>query len=309
MATATKRRPKAHATEDKAPRLTTVESTAKLIVDAIDSGDTVPWSKGWVIDGVWPTNPVTGTIYKGINPMILGIMQAARGYSSPYWVTFKQMVAKGAKFNQDAKGTGVPVVYWNKIVKPDPDNPDKMKAFGFWKGYTVFNLDLIDGIELPVVERPEPFTLDEALLSLQKGYEGGPSIRHIESAQAYYTPALHQITLPNVEQFLSSLDYGNTLSHELCHSTGHESLLDRKLVGWNCQQDYAKEELVAEIGSVMVLQMLGLEVNLPKSAEYVRGWRKAIHDDPNIIISASSKAFHAASMVTGFNQNTEEVAA
>jgi antirestriction protein ArdC len=308
MTTATKRRPKAHATE-KPERLSIEESTAAMLVKAIDEDDTVPWSKGWTIDGIWPMNPVTGTIYKGINPMILGIMQAARNYQSPYWVTFKQMVAKGAKFNQDAKGTGVPVVYWNSMVKPDKDDPEKMKRFGFWRGYTVFNLDLIDGIELPPVEKRDPITLDEALITLREGYEGGPTIRHIPSAQAYYTPSLHQITLPTLEQFLSSLEYGHTLAHELCHSTGHEDLLKRNLVGWNCQQDYAKEELVAEIGAVMVLQMLGLDFNLQKSAEYVRGWRTAIHDDPKIIISAASKAFHAASMVTGFNQSTEEVAA
>lgn len=305
MATATKRKPRAKAAHTET-RMSVAETTAALIVKAIDDGDTLPWSKGWTVEGIWPSNPVTGTVYKGINPIILGIMQGTRGYSSPYWVTFKQMIGKGAKFNRDAKGTGVPVVYWNRMVKPDPDNPDKVKAFGFWKGYTVFNVDLIDGIELPETGHRVPITLDDALTTLQAGYAGGPTIRNIPSAQAYYTPALHQITLPTLEQFLSPLAYGETIAHELCHSTGHESLLNRNLKGWNCRQDYAKEELVAEIGAVMVLQMLGLDVDIPRAADYVRGWRTAIHDDPNIILSAASKAYHAAALVTGINHDTKE---
>ena len=304
MMTATKRRPKAEreATDHK----TAAERMAQLVIDAIDRGDTVPWQKGWVVDGIWPSNPISGTVYKGINPLMLGLYAAADGWESPYWVTFKQMVAKGGKFNRDAKGLGRPVVFWNQIVKPDPDDADKRRKFGFWRVYSVFNVDIVDGLTLPEQEKREPVALNDALKGLQQGYEGGPKIRHLPSAQAYYMSSLHQITLPTVDQFLSTEAYAETLSHELCHSTGHESLLDRNMVGWNCRQDYAKEELVAEIGSAMVLQMLGLDVDVPRTADYVAGWRKAIHDDPNALLSAASKAYRAACVVTGFNDTKED---
>jgi antirestriction protein ArdC len=287
-------------------------TTVALITDYIEANDTLPWQKGWVTDGIWPSNPVTGTVYKGINSVLLGIMQEVRGYSSPYWVTYKQMQAAKASFRADgiATGQGLPVVYWNQIIRPDEKDPDKVKRFGYYKGWTVFNLDLIEGIATPCGVTREPITLDDALLTLQKGYDGGPKIRHIPSAQAYYTPATHVITLPEVSQFTSPLAYGETLSHELCHSTGHESLLDRKLVGWNCQQDYAKEELVAEIGAAIVMQHLGLEPEIKRMADYVNGWKKAITDDPKMLVSAGSKAQHAANMVLGIAEpDTKEVAA
>lgn len=278
------------------------------ILHYIDTEGTVPWSKGWVTDGIFPSNPVSGWEYRGINNILLGIYQQIRGYSTPYYCTVKQMASKGGKFIADAKGQGLPVLFWSRITKEDKDT-GKTKTFGFWKGYTVFSLDLMEGITTPSSDRPEPFTPSEAVASLEAGYTGGPTIRWIDSAQAYYTPSLHQITLPKREQFTSEIAYAETLSHELCHSTGHESLMDRDLKGWACQQDYAKEELVAEIGAAITMQRMGLQPEMRSMAAYVKGWRNKISDDPKLIVSAASKADHASRMVLGITADTKEEAA
>lgn len=277
------------------------------ILHYIDTEGTVPWAKGWVTDGLWPSNPVSGWEYRGINHILLGIYQQIRGYSTPYYCTVKQMISKGGSFRTDAKGQGLPVLFWSRITKEDKDT-GKTKTFGFWKGYTVFSLDLMEGITTPSSDRPEPFTPSEAVTALEAGYAGGPSIRWIDSAQAYYTPSLHQITLPKREQFTSEIGYAETLSHELCHSTGHESLLSRDLKGWACQQDYAKEELVAEIGAAITLQRMGLKPEMRSMAAYVKGWRDKISDDPKLIVSAASKADHASRMVLGITDTKEEAA-
>ena len=282
-------------------------SISAEILRYIDEHDTVPWAKGWVTDGIWPSNPLSGTEYKGINHILLGIYQQIRGYSTPYFCTFRQMVKAGGTFSGDAKGQGLPVVKWNPIVREDEETGEK-KAFGFWKAYTVFSLDLMEGITTPSSDRPEPFTPSKAVKQLDRGYENGPSIRWIDSAQAYYTPATDQITLPKHEQFVSEIAYAETISHELCHSTGHESRLDRKLAGWNRTDEYAKEELVAEIGAAIVMQRMGLEPPLRNMASYVKGWRDRISDDPKLIVSAASKADHAARMVLGITDTKEEAA-
>lgn len=277
------------------------------ILHYIDSNGTVPWAKGWVTDGLWPSNPISGTEYRGINHILLGIYQQMRGYSTPYFCTVKQMISKGGKFVVDAKGQGLPVVVWKPVVREDKATGE-VKRWGFWKGYTVFSLDLMEGIATPSSDRPEPFTPSEAVKSLDAGYEGGPSIRWIESAQAYYTPATDEITLPLHSQFVSEIAYAETISHELCHSTGHSKRLDRDLKGWNCQQDYAKEELVAEIGAAIVMQRLGLEPEMRGMASYVKGWRDKISDDPKLIVSAASKADHASRMVLGITDTKEQAA-
>lgn len=282
------------------------EHMAQEFLRYIDTNGTVPWAQGWVTDGVFPANPTTGAEYKGINSIILGIYQAARGYSTPYFCTFRQMTQAGGEFVKDAKGQGLPVVVWKPIVKEDDEG--NVKRYGFWRSYTVFSVDLMEGIATPCSDRPEPFTPGEAVSRLESGYVNGPSIRWIESAQAYYTPATDQITLPNRGQFISELAYAETLAHELSHSTGHESRLNRDLKGFGCKQDYAKEELVAEISAAIVMQRMGLEPNIPAMADYVNGWRKAISTDPKIVLSAASKADRAARMVMGITDTKEEAA-
>lgn len=158
----------------------------------IDTNNTLPWMKGWVTDGIFPSNPVSGTEYRGINSMLLGLYQQARGYSTPYFCTFRQMVAAGGSFIGDAKGQGLPVVYWNRIVRED-DKTGEKKAFGFWKGYTVFSLDLMEGIATPRSDRPV-ITISDAVAGLESATSvarrSGGSSQHRRTTRRAQTRSL-----------------------------------------------------------------------------------------------------------------------
>ena len=278
----------------------------------IEENNTLPWLKGWTTDGIFPCNLNSKHTYQGINALLLGMMGTMRGYSTPYYLTIGQMNKMGGKFKDwegDAKDNGLPIVFW-KPLKVEDRVTGKDKMIFFLKGWTVWNIAHMEGIEVPVVER-EPVVLSDALAALRHGYEGGPSIVETLSAQAYYTPSLHQVTIPSLSQFISEMAWGETMAHELIHSTGHPDLENRFEKGYvGGHEAYAKEELVAEIGAAIVLQRLGLEPEMQRMADYVKGWGSKIKDDPRMLISAANKADKAANRVLGIEvAHYEEAAA
>jgi antirestriction protein ArdC len=119
-------------------------------------------------------------------------------------------------------------------------------------------------------------------------------IRHGDETRAFYTVNFDFINMPKIGQFNNSESYYNTLLHELTHWTGHKSRCDRELKGSFGSESYGKEELVAEIGSAIMSHEFKLS-GIEQSASYCENWLKAIHENNNIIFSASTKADEAVS--------------
>ena len=142
-------------------------------------------------------------------------------------------------------------------------------------------------------------------------YTSKPEIYHAGGDEAYYRPLTDTIHIPRREQFERPEDYAYTLAHELVHSTSHESRLNRKAEQGFApfgSASYAEEELVADIGAQMVLSDLGVATDMENSASYLRGWLKALSDDPSMIIKASSKAQKAADYMLGIKHETPATA-
>jgi antirestriction protein ArdC len=167
--------------------------------------------------------------------------------------------------------------------------------------YLVFNAEQVDGAVVPATETRthQPIAEAEAMAA---GYlaptPGGPVLRHVAADGAFYAPAFDTIQLPPPEAFKSGEHYYLTLAHEMVHSTGHKSRLNR-LDGAVARQggSYAREELVAEIGAAMLAAHVGIESDglIADSAAYIRHWRDTIAKDNGLVISAASraeKAFH-----------------
>ena len=194
----------------------------------------------------------------------------------------------------------------------DTKHPGQMKRVPMLKTFPVFNLDQIDGLEYvrPEVEEREPSGFHDWL---RPQYVEPPAFHQVESERAYYSPASDLVVVPAAWQFTSEVAEIETIAHEYVHSTGHPSRLGRFDLSWMERQDYAKEELVAEIGAAMLMQQYGVDPNVPMMADYVRGWQRAISDDPSLIVSAAQKAQKAVDRITGYvyveEQATEEVAA
>lgn len=203
-----------------------------------------------------------------------------RGYASPYWLTFRQTAELGGTIRKGEKGTLV--VFWKMLKVKDQDQPDGTKNVPLLRHYFVFNLDQCDGVTLPPrfqVEAREPVEVTSAMRGILDGYDDGPAVCHVLGERAYYSPADDRITLPTLEQFASSEGFASVALHELTHSTGHASRLDRFERNGEPQhfgdERYAREELVAEMGSAMLAAIHGIEMSFDQSAAYIASWLRA----------------------------------
>jgi antirestriction protein ArdC len=281
---------------------------ATEIAAYIEQENTLPWLKPWSSHGVFPTNLQTKHEYRGINALLLGMFMGARDYEYPYFLTINGMNKMGGKFKdwEVAKEQGLPIVFWKMMVGEDRVTGEP-KKFPLLRGWTVYNVALMDGIELP--ERPPAIVVGGGIANMEANYPNPPKIQHEPSTQAYYSPLFDQITLPLQSQFTSELGYGETKAHELVHSTGHKSRFARFDDKSNPHEAYAKEELVAEIGAAIMLQRLGYKPEMQRMADYVRGWGSRIKDDPTMLISAANKADKAVNMILGIAEEKYEEAA
>jgi antirestriction protein ArdC len=278
------------------PKKSTAEIVTSRILEIIETTGSLPWLKPWMSvagNGSAPRNFITGKAYQGINALLLFSVQQVTGYSSPYWLTFKQAQDKGGCVRRGEKGT--PVVYYN-FVEVDDDETGDEKKIPFLKHSTVFNLAQVDGVEIPTVETAtaeaptfNPIEAAEAILA------GAPlpQINH-GGNHAYYSPRLDYIQMPKIEQFKGEAEYYNTLFHEVSHSSGHASRLARKGVTESTyfgSHEYSKEELIAEITAASLSHEAGLFESIDRnSAAYVKSWAKALKDDKNMIIQAAGAA-------------------
>lgn len=270
---------------------------------AIKNDDTVPWRKGWRCDGILPANFQSKRPYRGMNSLWLGMIQQARGYTTPYWSTYRAAEKSGGQVRKGEKSSIA--LLWKFLPVDDPKKPGEKKRVPMLKTFPVFNLDQIDGIDYvrPEVEEREPSGFPEWVRSQ---YTEPPAFQQIETDRAYYAPASDLVVVPASWQFTSEQAEIETIGHEYVHSTGHPSRLARFDLTWQERQDYAKEELVAEIGAAMLMQQYGVDPNVPMMASYVQGWQRAISDDPSLIVSAAQRAQKACDRITGY-QYVEEL--
>jgi len=270
-----------------------------LVVAQLENG-IVPWRRPWNTAGVMPTSLTSGKEYRGINALILAICGAE--YSRPLWVTYKQAQALGGTVRKGEKS--LPVVYWSRFVKENAEG-EIVKAGAFMKYYSVFNVAQCDGITIPAeydIER-EPVETLPALNDIVARYVNRPEIYYREQGRAYYNPASDSITLPPVSAFENAESHAYTLCHEMIHSTGHQSRLNRfaenETPAHFGDANYAREELVADIGAQILLSENGISYDMENSASYLAGWLKALKNDPSLIMSAAGKAQSAADRVQG----------
>ena len=212
-------------------------------------------------------------------------------------MTFKQAREMGAHVRKGEKGNLV--VYADRIRRTETnDNGEEQERdIPFMKGYTVFNVEQIDGLPAqfyaPAAPRLDPVQrIDHAeafFAALQA------DIRH-GGNQAYYTMAEDRVQMPPFETFRDAESYYATLAHECAHWTRHPSRLERDFgrKKWG-DEGYAMEELVAELASAFLAADLDLTPETrPDHAAYIASWLKVLKDDKRAIFTAASHAQRAA---------------
>jgi antirestriction protein ArdC len=190
------------------------------IVSLLERG-TVPWAKPWGGPQCAPKNLLNQKPYRGINAFVLG----AQGYSSPYWLTYRQAESVGGDVKKWQKAS--PCLYWNWVLTTDEESGEQEKI-PFVRYYSVFNLSQVEGIEPPKNDTPKREDLPiEAAQKIVEGMPQRPDMRHGIN-QAFYNPSQDFVALPHLNQFKTPEDYYSVCLHELCHATGHETRLARK---------------------------------------------------------------------------------
>ena len=255
---------------------------------------------------------MSGHVYKGVNTVNL----MAQGQSDPRWMTYKQAQKAGAQVRPGEKGTTVQ--YWkfeDRQPKLDSNGQpllddngkkvmqtvklDRPKAFFS----TVFNASQIDGLPEREIQEPSWDRHERAETILTNS---GASLHHDQANAAFYSPSRDEIHLPGRGQFDTADTYYAIALHELGHWTGHESRLDRDLSGPFGSESYAKEELRAEIASLMLGTELGIGHDPGQHAAYVGHWIKALEDDPREILRASRDAEQIMGYVLALEQEREQ---
>lgn len=260
------------------------------IIAQLEQG-VIPWRKPWIASGAAISHS-TGKPYSLLNQMLLG--------KPGEYATFKQITDEGGRVKKGAKAQLV--VFWKWIEQEDEETKEVQKI-PFLRYFNVFHLDDCEGIK-PKHTKPLPNTAqpDEAAEAIARDYLicSGVRLIHEEGNRAFYRPSTDSITLPLLTQFKDTAEYYSTLFHEMTHSTGHASRLNRltKVAAFG-SEEYSKEELVAEIGAAALVQHAGLETSssFRNSAAYIQNWLKALRDDKRLIVSAAGQAEKACNLI------------
>jgi len=286
------------------------------IVSELEQG-VRPWFKPWNAEHAAGriTRPLrfNGVPYQGINIIMLWSAAVAAGFAAPIWMTFRQAQEMGAHVRKGEKGNLV--VYADRIRRTETDEATGEEAereIPFMKGYTVFNVEQIEGLPqhfyAPAEKRLDPVQrIDHADAFFAAT---GADIRH-GGNQAYYAVGTDYVQMPPFETFRDAESYYATLAHECTHWTRHPSRLEREFgrKRWG-DEGYAMEELVAELGSAFLSADLDLTPE-PRAdhAAYIASWLKVLKNDKRAIFTAASHAQRAADFLTSLQESPEAEAA
>ena len=269
------------------------------VVKLLEAG-TVPWRRTWVAADA--RNLVSGKCYRGINAFLL----PCAGYTSPYWLTFKQAKALGGHVRKGEQGC--PVVFWNWVDRENAESGEA-ERIPFVRYYTSFNLEQCDGIpaeKIPAAEAFQPRSDASPIDSCERvvaGMQHPPTIQH-EGQRPSYHPPLDRVSIPATQWFESDQAYYATLFHELTHATGHANRLNRPGITDQSAafgtETYSKEELVAEMGAAFLCGHTGIENRtIDNSASYVAGWLRKLKNDSKLVVQAAAQAQKATDHILG----------
>lgn len=261
------------------------QSVTDQIISALEQG-VKPWECPWDASNALPTSLFTEKPYSGINTILLWGSMYERGFSSSHWITFKQARELGGNVRRGEKGTTITFYKpWKKI-----HDDGEEEVIPLLKTFTVFNFEQTENLPEPKptaiindIKRVE--RIDEAIQST------GIYIEH-RSSRAFYSPQYDVVNLPKFELFKTADDYYSTAWHELVHATGHKSRLDRKIRNRFGDEDYAFEELVAELGSAFCCASLGVDGEVQHDS-YIASWLEKLRGDKKFIFKAASQAAKA----------------
>lgn len=279
---------------------------------------------------------ISGRTYSGGNSFFLMFNTAEKGYKTPVYMTFKQAKEQNLHVKSGEKsvpifkwGLSIKDENGKRVSEEDynamsQEERATMDVRPFPKMFHVFNIDqtnleevnkkrydaIVARFQTPEqeVKDTEGMYVNEALDRMFEQKAWHANIQYDKPAdQAFYRPSTDTIVLPMKEQFKlgktpeevyhDGMEYYSTALHEMAHSTGHESRLDRKF-GAQGTDNYAHEELIAEMTSALVGSTMGFDRKiLENNANYLSGWLSRLRDKPETITTIMTDVGKASDMI------------
>ncbi|WP_328803026.1 ArdC family protein [Paenibacillus sp. An7] len=262
------------------------EIVTERILELLAAG-VVPWRRPWVVSGA--VNWISQRPYRGINTLLLPPGEYA---------TYKQITEAGGSV-KGAKSQIV--VFWRWLEKEDADTGEAEKI-PMLRYYRVFDIKDCKGIKSKRKEVSfdhDPIAEAEAIVDR---YADAPPIG-LASGRAYYMPSPDRVSVPPLQDYPKAEEYYSTLFHELIHSSGHQSRLNRPGIEEYAafgDENYSKEELIAEIGAAMLCATCGIDNStIENSAAYIQSWHRKLKNDPTLIVKAAGQAQKATDYILG----------
>jgi antirestriction protein ArdC len=287
------------------------------IITELESG-TIPWERSWRPFGPESAqNLATGRPYEGVlNQLNLLISKEIESFGPNLWLTYKQAEELGGHVKKGERGTTV--YFWrtlkakdNTEATEDPENQPKAKVIPMVKVYSVFNADQCEGVDkkLPTLVNTD----NDIILSAESIVNtylasDGPKLTSKLGLTPLYNWTTDSVEMPDIGQFKTSDSYYRSLFHELTHSTGHKTRLDRQPSKRFGDILYSKEELIAELGASFLAAECGIKPAIEHSAAYIEGWLKVLKNDRKLLVVSAAQASKAAKWVLGDRLNVKKAA-
>jgi len=288
--------------------------TDKIIADLEQGVRTwmKPWNAGNTGGRIMRPLRHNGVPYSGINILMLWAEAVSQGFAAPVWMTFRQAAELDAHVRKGEKGSLV--VYANAITRTEQDDKgeETEREIHYMKGYTVFNVEQIEGLPEQYYAKPEITTTPvERISHAEEFFRTTKADVRYRGDRAYYSADGDYIQMPVIEAFRDAESFYATLAHESAHWTKHPARLDRDFgrKQWG-DEGYAREELVAELSSAFLCADLGITPEVRDDhAAYIATWLTVLKNDKRAIFSAASHAQKAVDFLHGLSARQEAEAA
>lgn len=304
-------------------KLNVYEMVTDRILAELEKGN-IPWEKPWIRPtttyrgiriSVDPKTCAysrsTGKAYSLLNQMLLG--------KAGEWATYNQIAEAGGMVKKGEKSSVV--VFWKFVEskKVNAKGEEEIERIPMLRYYNVFHVEsqtdlptkvkkvesetiIVEGGKSALEQKWDAIEEADEVVRNYLAHSGVTYSEDIGGDRAFYRPLDDSITTPCKAQFKDPAEFYSTLFHEMTHSTGHASRLDRfsgKGSHSFGSENYSKEELVAELGASALVNFLGIEStkSFRNSVAYIQSWIKALRDDPKMIVTASGKAEKAVNYI------------
>ncbi|WEK43266.1 MAG: zincin-like metallopeptidase domain-containing protein [Candidatus Sphingomonas colombiensis] len=281
------------------PRTSLYDEVTRRIVTELEAGR-FPWVQPWGKNGGsgpgLPRNALTARPYSGVNVLILWGAVIEQGWPSQSWLTFRQALAAGGCVRKGEHGT---TIVYADLFTPEAEKAraretgGDARAIPFLKRFTVFNVAQCEGLRDGLAADPTPLPEREIVPVAESVIAASGVDFRIGGDKAFYMPSRDVVQVPPQPAFFDQINYYRTALHEICHASGHSSRLNRNLANAFGSKDYAREELIAEMGSAFLCAALGI-VPTVRHADYLASWLDVLPEDNRAIFRAASAASKAA---------------